>query len=1075
MEPVFTSLGARAVSLAAGPLVRKVLVAHTPGATPTASGTPLARRVAWGGKQRTITERDVRRLVGQLVTETLESSPELRHLRGTPEPLVEAVCRTLLRLGNLNMDDVQAVSLRHDGLARRLKEADPETRRELSEDFTHLYDTIIDICCLHILEFFSSRPEFTARTQIETVGMLHAQDQMLLSLLERLPDPNSADTLFEDKYAKEIVRRYDELTIFGIDLANSRASWPLDTAYLSLEAIQAGRYHRNTIEESVTNPGASDRSAAQHLPERVERALAGRHRVLMRGVAGSGKTTLLHWLATTAARRTFTDELAELNIFVPFVLPLRTLARDRTHRLPTPDQFLHAVDNMQAGAQPSGWANRIMEQGRGLLLIDGVDEVGEAFRSKTKEWLQRLLKSFPHTRCIVTARPSAIAEGWLRHEEFTELSLSPMRPQDVRVFVRRWHDAAKGQQSHETHEEIDEFATSLIETIDTKPDVARLTTNPLMCALVCALHHDKRGRLPKGRKALYDAALRMLLVERDDQRLIESPEGVTLDEDDQILLLEKIAYWLIRNGLAEVEKEIAMRMVEGAASRMPSLRRATGTETPNQVFNHLVTRSGLLREPSIETIEFLHRTFQDYLGARAAVENEDIPYLVQQAHNDQWEDVIRMAVSHCRPKERARLLKGIIERGDREVDVRHRLYVLAFVCLEHAPELDPSLQDLVEERAGRLLPPSNLAEAEAIAQVGPVLLELLPDPTGLSEPQACAAVHAASLIGGNAAMRTIAKYASDRRNAVQREIVSAWGRFDASAYAELVLARGEFSPIVTSIEQATACHMIPGLNSVACVGDGAIDAMVPALPGGLKHLTIVNDDRSTEITNLSHLRGLQALSLSKCRGITDIQPIVDSCHAIKLLYLEQLSLTCFDALASLTNLYHLTLWDNQEPLDVSEFPVLPTVMELSIYGYLDVTLLRKKFPHLRQLELAMNSPIGSLEQLGKMPNVRSLQVLARDQADGVTRGLHNFENLQTLSLQQVLPAFFGTSQLKEIVNHLPKLTELHLSWDPGQLAVVDVSYLSDQRPELTLTLSGAHEIRGTDAFKGERLQIQNHE
>ncbi|MFE1992134.1 NACHT domain-containing protein [Streptomyces parvulus] len=1072
MEPLFTSLGARGASLAAGPLVRKLLVAHTPGAAVTATGTPLQRRVAWGGKQPTITERDVRRLVGQLVSETLESSPELCHLRSNPEPLVEAVCRTLLRLGSLNMDDIQAVGLRHDGLARRLKQADPTTRSELSEDFTQLYDTIIDICCLHILEFFSSRPEFTARTQIETVGMLHAQDQMLLSLLERLPDPNSADTLFEAQYAQEIVRRYDELTIFGIDLANSRASWPLDTAYLSLEAIQAGRYHRVPIEEPLSEPGASDRSAAQHLPERVERALAGRQRVLMRGVAGSGKTTLLHWLATTAARRTFTDELAELNIFVPFVLPLRTLARDRTNRLPTPDQFLHAVDNMQAGAQPSGWANRVMGQGRGLLLIDGVDEVGEAFRSKTKEWLQSVLKSFPHTRCIVTARPSAIAEGWLSHEDFTELALSPMRPQDVRVFVRRWHEAAKGQQRHEMHEEIDGFATSLIETIDTKPDVARLTTNPLMCALVCALHQDKRGRLPKGRKPLYDAALRMLLVERDDQRSIESPEGVTLDEDDQILLLEKIAYWLIRNGLAEVEKETAMRLVEGAASRMPSIRQSGATK---QVFNHLVTRSGLLREPSLETIEFLHRTFQDYLGARAAVENEDIPYLVQQAHNDQWEDVIRMAVSHCRPKERARLLKGIIERGDREAAVRHRLYILAFVCLEHSPELEPSLQDLVEERAGRLLPPSNVAEAEAIAQVGPVLLELLPDPTGLSEPQACAAVHAASLIGGNAAMRTIAKYASDKRAAVQREIVSAWGRFDASAYAELVLARAELSPIVTSIEQATACHMIPGLSGAACVGDGAIDAIVPALPGDLKNLTVVNDDRSTDLTNLSHLRELQTLSLSKCRGITNIQPIADSCRAIKMLFLRQLSLTRFDALSSLEDLYHLTLWDNEEPLQLDEFPILPMVIELSISGYLSVQAIRRHFPQLRQLDLAIDYPIGSLEELGEMPNLQTLHVAARDQADGVTRGLRNFENLQRLSLQQVLPAFFGASQLKEIVNHLPHLTELHLSWDPGQLAVVDVSYLSDRRPDLKLTLSGAHEIRGADDFSEDRLQVADQE
>ncbi len=1057
--------------MSAGPLVRKILIAHTPGAALTAAGTPLARRIAWGGKQANITPKDVRRLVDQLVRKTLNSDPELYHLRGNPEPLAEAVCQTLLALGDLDMDDIQAVNLRHDGLARKLKGANPTVRRELSEEFTHLYDTIVDICCLHVLEFFSSRPEFIARTQIEAVGILHAQDKMLLSLLERLPDPKSVDTLFEKQYADEIVRRYDELTIFGIDLANSHASWPLDTAYLSLEVIRVGRHYRVQGEDLVSQPGEEKRSSGNSLPERVERALAGRQKVLMRGVAGSGKTTLLHWLATTVALQGFTDELTELNIFVPFVLPLRTLARDGSNRLPTPDQFLHAVDNMQAGAQPSGWAHRVMEQGRGLLLIDGVDEVNEAFRLRTRDWMRNILKSFPNTRCVVTARPSAIPEGWLSNEDFTELALSPMRPQDVHVFVHRWHEAAKSQcDTDEATDEIDAFGAALIETIDTKPDVARISTNPLMCALVCALHRDKRGRLPKGRKALYDAALRMLLVERDDQRLIDSPEGVTLDEDDQILLLQKIAYWLIRNGLAEVEKETVMRMVDGVISHMPTIRRAANeSPTPEQVFKHLLTRSGLLREPTTETIEFLHRTFQDYLGARAAVENEDIPYLISQAHNDQWEDVIRMAVAHCRPKERARLLGGIIERGDREPESRHRLYILALVCLEHSPELDPGLQSLVEERAGRLLPPSNLDDAEALAQVGQLLLELLPEPTGLTPEQARATIRAASLVGGNAAIRTIAKYASDSRQQVAHEIANAWGRFDASTFAELVLARSKIPPVVTSVEQAAACHKIPEVLYVTCVGNGAFEEMVPKLPRSVTVLHIAEDTASGEVNTLSDLHKLRLLSIDNCPGVTDLGRIAESCPNIGALYVQRLSLPEFDELSNLKFLTHLSILDNFEPLDIAEFPQLPIISDLVLRGHFDVRAISKKFPGLTRLRISLDSPIGSLELLGELSSLEFLHVTARDQAEGVARGLSKFRNLRELSLDFVLPAFFGTEQLKEIVNSLPQLTKLRLHWAPGQLAVVDVSYLANRRQSLQLSLWGAHEVRGAEGFSGKRL------
>ncbi|PTH83375.1 ATP-binding protein [Streptomyces sp. A244] len=1071
MEPVFTSLGARAASLAAVPLVRKILVSHAPGAALTSGGTPLARRVAWGGKQAKISSADVRRLVDKLIGEILDSDPELYSLKANPEPLAEAVSDTLLSLGELDMNDIQAVNLRHDGLARKLKEAKPGARRELSESFTHLYDTVIDICCLHILDFFSSRPEFAARTQIETIGMLHAQDETLLSLLERLPDPKSVDRSFEKKYAEEIVRRYDELTIFGIDLANSRAAWPLDTAYLSLETIRAGRYYRVHAENVVSQIAEGEGSTG--LPERVERALAGRQRVLMRGVAGSGKTTLIHWLAATASRQTFTDELAELNIFVPFVLPLRTLARDGANRLPTPDQFLHAVDNMQAGAQPAGWANRVLEQGRGLLLIDGVDEVDEAFRIRTRDWLRDLLKAFPQTRCVVTARPSAIPEGWLDSSEFIELALSPMRPQDVHVFVQRWHEAAKSQcDTDEAREELETFSVQLLETIDTKQDIARLTTNPLMCALVCALHRDKRGRLPRGRKALYDAALRMLLVERDDQRLIGSPEGVSLDEDDQILLLQKIAYWLIRNGLAEVEKDTAMRMVQDAISHMPAVRQGAGTSwTPKQVFDHLVTRSGMLREPTTETIEFLHRTFQDYLGARAAVENEDIPYLVQQAHNDQWEDVIRMAVAHCRPKERARLLTGLIERGDREPESRHRLYILAFVCLEHSPELDPSLEKLVEEKAGRLLPPRTLDEAERLAQVGPVLLELLPDPTGLTEEQACAAVRAISLVGGSAAIRTIAKYASDDRHTVRQEVVGAWARFDASDFAELVLARSRILPVVTTVEQARACQKIPSLRTVTCVGNGAINEMVPELPQDLIAVNILRDGYSAEFDTLSRLQALEILSVTQCPELTDLESIVDACPSLSALYLDTLPLSDFNDLSRLRRLQHLTIRNNLEPLALGEFPPLQSVLELSLKGHFEVEAIQSKFTGLRSLDISLDSPIGSLERLGEWPFIKSLRVTARDQAEGVIRGLTNFNSLQELTLGFILPAFFGGEQLKEIVTSLPQLERLTLSWAPGQLAVVDISYLANTRPDLQLNLWGAHEVRGGEQFDAARLKI----
>lgn len=62
-------------------------------------------------------------------------------------------------------------------------------------------------------------------------------------------------------------------------------------------------------------------------------------------------------------------------------------------------------------------------------------------------------------------------------------------------------------------------------------------------------------------------------------------------------------------------------------------------------------RTGLLREPAPDAIDFAHRTFQDYvrrtfqhyLSARAAVERHDFDFVIEHAHRDDREEVIRMS------------------------------------------------------------------------------------------------------------------------------------------------------------------------------------------------------------------------------------------------------------------------------------------------------------------------------------------------------------------------------------------------------------------------------------------------
>jgi hypothetical protein len=747
MEPA--TIATRLASSAVTPIVRKLFVREAPGAGLVDRPVRISSLVSFKGEQRTLTERDLSNLAEELVERAVQAAGSHEAPGAeTRQELAEAVTAALHSMGDLDMDDVQAVRLGPEGLARRLARPDG-----LSATAEAYFGPLMHTACLHILNFFSRRSTFIPRTLVEQTRQL---DRIITTqdlLLSRVPSLSAEDTRFEQQYAEHIARKHGELTIYGLDLRHAR-EWRLDSAYISLEATQeAGGELRTTMS----------------LP--ADRALHGQEKVLLRGAAGSGKTTLVQWLAVTAARQTYDEHLTHLIGRVPFLLPLRRVVREGLP--PTPDRFLHAARSALAGGQPTGWAHRVLRAGRGLLLIDGIDEIPDEQREETRRWMRELLGDFPGNLWLVTSRPSAIREDWLAGEHFTELSLSPMARHETAAFVRRWHDAADADPG---------LADVLLGAMRTNADLGRLAVNPLMCGLLCALHRERHGFLPNSRKDLYDAALAMLLERRDVERSVSVPDSLRLSKETQVQLLQKLAHWMIRNDRAEMEQADAIAQFGRALSQMAHVG-----ASPEEVFRHLLDRSGLLREPAEGRVDFVHRTFQDYLGAKAAVEEGDFPLLLDNAHRDQWEDVTRMAVAHARPAERARLLRGLIAEDGGGVVLRNAL--LAVACLEQATELDPRVRDEVTAMASELLPPDSPSFARLLAEhAGSVLPSVLPGPEGLTDDVAESCVIAASFKGDDAALPVLARYRDHPSLNVRRQLVGAWHRFDTDEYAREIVA-----------------------------------------------------------------------------------------------------------------------------------------------------------------------------------------------------------------------------------------------------------------------------------------------
>ncbi|GGN05516.1 NACHT domain-containing protein [Streptomyces fuscichromogenes] len=998
MEP--TVLGGKLASSLMGPLLKKLFVADGPGAGLVDRPVRLKSLVSFRGEKRALVEKDVHRLAEHVVRQAVDSPGEPPFPTGEQIAVADALARRLLALGDLDMDDVQAVRLGHRELAAKLAHtaAAPDG---LSADADHFLDSATEWACLQILEFFTRRSTFVARTLVEQTRSQAELVAKIDKLIARTPRPDSRDTAFERRYRAYVAERHNHITIYGIDLRDSPDRWPLEVAYLSLEATADGAHPA---------PGDDPGTAPVVLQLPAEEAFADHDRVLLRGDAGSGKTTLVQWLAVTAAREA---------THIPFVLPLRTLIRG-ADPFPAPAAFLSATSCPLSA--PEGWAERVLAAGRGLILVDGLDEISATDRHRTRDWLGSLMHAFPGNRWLLTSRPTAVRQAWLATEDFRELTLAPMRRPDVATFVHRWHTAAEAAQ----------FEGPLLDSLRTKRDLARLATNPLMCGLICALHRERRGYLPTGRKELYDAALAMLLARRDRERGMGAVDEVELGEEAQLELLQRLAYALVLSGSTEMDMETAEGIVERCLPTIALPGRQADAPT---VLRTLLLRSGLVRQPADGVLDFVHRTFQDYLGARYAVEEGHLDVLTSHADDTQWEDVIRMAVAHARPRERASLLRRLLS-GEQP-----RLTLLALACLEHATALDPVVRADVEARAAALIPPRTNEDAKLLAEAGPLVLELLPGPDGLTDAEALGVTVTASVLGTEepeGALAVLRRFRHHRDLDVRRQLVGTWSRFDTVEYAAEVLDHLDRSDLFVTCESAEQRLALAGTrpwHRLAFLGDHPVEdilATVPT-PESVTGLDLRSNPRLTHLGALLPFGSLETLRLDGCTASYGLYQLAE----LPLTDLTLGRITNLTGLRSLGSLLRLSL--AQELPGGSLTDVLPIGAALEFLFLGRDTTLRTGLHGLEHWTTLTELSLGPLatpvtaddwRSVAALPQLTGLHLSARivtDFPDSV-EAMPELPGIESLRV----PAMHGAEDLSVLASRLPGLRRVTLQTYPGK-------------------------------------------
>lgn len=882
-----------------------------------------------------------------------------------------------LRTARLSLAKISELGFNANEVAKHVNERHPMPKRDFSESGVVLYEQLLAAVCQHTIIVTSQFPEFqsTAIRQILSTENKHYEElSALLRLIMRTvdraasylpPDEKVAAVVrFELNYRSSVARSFDQIEMFGIKDQTLSRRYPLTVSYVSLsmdvQRKPTGR-PRKQFGDRIVSP--EDQRAELNS---VEDILASSKRLLIQGPPGSGKSTLLQWIAVRSAERSFSDHLPNWNRTVPFLVRVREYS---TRDLPTPSDLAKLMAPTIVDLAPESWAvNRFLENQKdyneerkekptaprsadsqikkddkkeeikgptAILLVDGLDEISRNRRGEVIAWLERYILDFPNAYFVVASRDYAVSHEWAERFGFLSTVLEPMTLPQMHLFVDNWHQAISKTLIGDNEVESTLALAPLVRReLQRNVDLRKLAVNPLLCALLCALYRTNNS-LPQRRLKIYESASEMLLETLDQVKGVDLEGYPDLETEQKRRIVEDLAFWMMMNNEPVISIERAQLHI---GEKIRHMRNLDSNASPESVMKLLTERSGLLRNPSIDTLDFSHRTFQEYFSGVHAVRQGSSGFLLEKSSDDAWRNVIIYAVGLMDIPQRKLLLTDLLRRGNSRPEWRRPLHLLAVAALETCVEMDPELEEEILQKARNLLPPRSQGDVVALAQAGTVLVPLLRR-TATSEKAWSIATLAE--IGGERAVEALVEYASspdiengDVANALVRAWLSLEEAGDLGRYVIPRLNDHQHRAILDEASTLQGFEHLKLLRVVYIRNSTMISDLSPLADlTKLEEIVLINCKNVRDLSPLARLRGLKGLHLEGFNLVNDISPLAQMQEVGTLLLRGFSNVTDLSPLSQMTSLISLDLRGFSRHADLAPISHLRELRRLQIDGF----------------------------------------------------------------------------------------------------------------------------------------------
>ncbi|MBD2176028.1 NACHT domain-containing protein [Pseudanabaena sp. FACHB-1998] len=343
--------------------------------------------------------------------------------------------------------------------------------------------------------------------------------------------------------------------------------------------------------------------------------------LMVLGAPGAGKSTFLRKIGLESfkgKKGNFKHQaipvLLELKKFTESKIDLKALieAEFTTCGFPKPKQFTESA----------------LDQGKLLILLDGLDEVPSANVNSVIDAIQDFVDRYDKNRYIASCRTAAYRYNFKR---FSDVILSEFDDEQIQQFINNWFRSEEDKQAGTAA-----LCWELLKRAENKP-AKELAHSPILLTFLC-LTYDKSQTFANNRSGLYKKALRILLEEwAAEKRIMRQAiyEGLSVELEE--VLLSKIACeGFEADRLFIPQTQLVERIKEFLSSNLNAPKQLSG----EQVLEAIAIQQGILVERVEDVYSFSHLTLQEYLTARYIYAHGQISQMVEKyLIDDRWREV----------------------------------------------------------------------------------------------------------------------------------------------------------------------------------------------------------------------------------------------------------------------------------------------------------------------------------------------------------------------------------------------------------------------------------------------------